>query len=481
MKSFFSGFLSLYSPRLPEVLAYMLQSTEYDATAYIKWFWRAENYNKIMTRRTLHKTKAARLIVLCIRVAVVMQLLVGSYLLYRFFAKDTYYLLFPSIVTIVTYPVVVAHCLALPMFVVGPIFKKRREQKVQTATLALIQKMTSKRILVAGSYGKTTIKELLGTILGAGLKVAITPANKNTPTEHLKFVRSLDGDEDIIVFELGEGKPGDVETFRKTLRPDYVFITGLAPAHLDNYPSYDDAVTDILSVVKGLDKANIFYNAGSHDLKQKICSGNAYSHSGCLDLTVVGYSQSLEGLKIDIESKTAKYSLGSNMIGEHLVGPIVGVCALGLQLGLSTKQIQSGVAKTQPYEHRMQPRQLNGAWIIDDTYNGNIEGIAAGIKLLSSLKAKRKIYVTPGLVDQGDETEKVHHKIGNMLGIANFDRVVLMQNSVTDYIVAGIKKHKCTSEIVIEHQPLKYYQGLEHHLAAGDIVLMQNDWTDNYA
>lgn len=78
------------------------------------------------------------------------------------------------------------------------------------------------------------------------------------------------------------------------------------------------------------------------------------------------------------------------MLGKHHLGFLGFVAALALELGLSEQQVQAGVAKTKPFAHRMQPYQLSGAWIIDDTYNGNLEGIRAGTGLLRELPAKRK-------------------------------------------------------------------------------------------
>ena len=129
----------------------------------------------------------------------------------------------------------------------------------------------------------------------------------------------------------------------------------------------------------------------------------------------------------------------------------------------------------------MQPYLLSGAWIIDDTYNGNLEGIRAGTQLLKYLEAYRKIYVTPGLVDQGEETERVHIEVGELIAAAQPDLVVLMQNSVTDYIQHGLAKAKFAGQVQIKTAPLEFYTNLNHFVAAGDLVVMQNDWTDNYA
>jgi UDP-N-acetylmuramyl pentapeptide synthase len=129
----------------------------------------------------------------------------------------------------------------------------------------------------------------------------------------------------------------------------------------------------------------------------------------------------------------------------------------------------------------MQPYQLQGAWVIDDTYNGNLEGIRAGTVLLAELPAKRKIYVTPGLVDQGAEKERVHKEVGRLISEAQPDMVVLMRNSVTGYIEEGLKAGGYSGEVRIETQPLEFYTNLSHFVATGDVVVMQNDWTDNYA
>jgi len=138
------------------------------------------------------------------------------------------------------------------------------------------------------------------------------------------------------------------------------------------------------------------------------------------------------------------------------------------------------VAKTVPFEHRMQPYTLNGAWVIDDTYNGNIEGVRAGTALLKSLDAVRKLYVTPGLVDQGHETKNIHEQMGVLIAAAKPDIVVLMKNSVTPYIEKGLKQGLFGGELRIETDPLGYYRNLDQHIATGDLVLMQNDWPDNY-
>ena len=165
-------------------------------------------------------------------------------------------------------------------------------------------------------------------------------------------------------------------------------------------------------------------------------------------------------------------------MGRHQIGPLSLAAALADQLGLSLQEIESGIRKTKPYEHRLQPYQLHGAWVIDDTYNGNLEGIKAGLVLLKELPAKRKIYVTPGLVDQGKETQNVHEMVGRAISSSAPDLVVLMKNSVTKFIKAGIDNKNINVKLVDD--PLNFYTNIDQIISSGDLLLMQNDWTDNY-
>lgn len=167
------------------------------------------------------------------------------------------------------------------------------------------------------------------------------------------------------------------------------------------------------------------------------------------------------------------------MIGEHTIGVTSAVVALAHELGVTKKQIEAGMRRVLPFEHRMDPRPLHGAWIIDDTYNGNSLGVAAGLAFLKSSGARRRVYVTPGLVETGAAAESVHEEIGKQIAVSA-DVVVLMKNSVTEYIKAGLLKKKFAGTLIEVDNPLEFYTNLEHFVAMGDIVLMQNDWTDNY-
>jgi len=60
MKNFIKAITVFYTPKTyPRTIVYMLQTTDYQPAAYLKWFWRTQNFNKVIVRRTLNETKAA--------------------------------------------------------------------------------------------------------------------------------------------------------------------------------------------------------------------------------------------------------------------------------------------------------------------------------------------------------------------------------------------------------------------------------------
>jgi UDP-N-acetylmuramoyl-tripeptide--D-alanyl-D-alanine ligase len=478
MKNFFS----LYSPNYSRTLVYMLQSTEYAVEPYLKWVWRTKDFSSVMRRRTLNKTKAARLLLLSLRLGILLELALGCLLVYlglkHHLSGGAYF----GVALIIVYPFIWAYLLIVPLtlgrlFITGP----AQAKQIEDASIIFADHKAIK-IAVAGSYGKTSMKELLNTVLSEKFKLAVTPANKNVSSSHAKFAKSLQGDEEILVIEYGEGEPGDVMRFANLTHPTQGVITGLAPAHLDKYKTLQAAGQDIFSLADYLQNKNVYVNDEAESVKPFIKdSYNLFNEKSALDWQVSQVRTGLDGTSFEITKHNKKLSLKSGLVGKHQVGYLAFVAAYGLNLGMTDKQVVEGLSKTKPFEHRLQPYSLSGAWIIDDTYNGNLEGIKAGTRLLRDLQAKRKIYVTPGLVDQGEENRRVHISIGKLIAEAAPNIVVLMKNSTTKFIEAGLMQADYGGEIRIEDDPLGFYLNLKHFVASGDLVVMQNDWPDNYA
>lgn len=481
----YRAIMSKYRPKFIRSLVYMIQSAEYDPKAFWDWYLRAKDFSNVEKRRLLVNTAKAKTCLVwlwsIIVAAWVTLIVAGIWIAGNSTLEEK--LIFVAVVSMTVYlaPTILALSLMAFTWLLNIAQKPIEHRIIKRGQEAFAQHKGTK-IAIAGSYGKTTAKEVLKTVLSEGLKVAASPGNMNVALSLAKFALSLDGDEDVVIIEFGEAKPGDVRRFAQLSRPSMGVITGIAPMHLDKYLSLEAAAGDIFELASSLGDQNIYVNADSREALRYIKeSHQKYSKQGCGGWTVGEVIKvSPEDTEFVLQKSDKKLHLRSGLLGRHLIGVQVLAAVLALEFGLSERQVSDGISKCIPFEHRMQPRKVAGAWVIDDTYNGNIEGMRAGIALLNELPAKRRIYVTPGLVDQGEETEKVHRQLGEMLAVG-IDEVILMRNSTAAMISAAMHDNGFEGKLTIIEDPMTFYSNMESFLATGDVVVMQNDWTDNYS
>lgn len=478
-----STIFSLYLPQYPSVLAYMLQSTEYRVGPYLRWYWRTQDFSKVANRRQLEPTTAATALLAVLRCGMLLQILVGLLFIYLWHWQGVAGGWAFGLAFILAYPVVWAHLIVVPLLLARFLIIEPRQRYQVLQSEQVFRKHKGAKIAIVGSYGKTTMKEILRTVLGEAKNVAATPANRNVAVSHAQFAKTLSGEEDILLIEYGEGAPGDVDRFARITHPTHAVITGVAAAHLDRYKTVEAAGQDIFSVTSRVKPPSQVYVNSESSVAHAFLKPEfqRYDQHGALGWKVDGVIVTLNGLSFRLHKGKHELRLKSGLIGRHNLGPLSLASALAHDFAVADKAIVRGVSQTQPFEHRMQPYQLHGAWIIDDTYNGNLEGIRAGTALLKELSAKRKLYVTPGLVDQGDDTAAIHEEVGRLIAASGADVVILMHNSVTTFIQRGLSVAKFNGELKVERDPLTFYTNLGQFVAAGDVVLMQNDWPDNYA
>lgn len=475
--------LEMYRPRFVTTLAYMLQSTEYLAWPYVRWFWRTQDFRSVIRRRGFVPTRPARALRALMAAGMFVQFSVGVSLLVQWLWQGYDGSWQWGVALLVSYPIVWSHLVTIPLMAGRWLIIEPRQRSMIRSATKIFAAHPGIRLAVMGSYGKTSMKEILRTVLSEGKRVVATPANRNVAVSHARFAQSLDPEAEIIVLEYGEGRPGDIARFAELTAPTHAIVTGLAPAHLDRYRSLDRVAKDLFSISRFVDAGRLYVNRDGKDIGPYLSKDLVkYGSSGGMGwkVTDVMIEPDASGMSFTISKGRRSIGLRTRLVGRHMVGPVAFAATLALSLGLSEEQVIAGVAKTEPFEHRMQPSRVGGALIIDDTYNGNLEGIRAGTALLAELPADRKWYVTPGLVEQGRDTAKIHHEFGKLVAAASPDVVVLMDNSVRQYIEAGLTVGGFQGEVRIESDPLQFYTDLPLFVAAGDVVLMQNDWTDNY-
>lgn len=468
------NYLSRYRFSYLRALVYMLQENLYDVRPYIAWYNRTSDFNSVMKRKTLVMTSKAKLLLMWLVV-----LAIGLGVLIGYYVVGQEYLLAGALFVLL--PQFLALGVMLPLVVGTALIQRPREKKIIAAAKKNLAAHKGMKIAIVGSFGKTTMKEILATVLAEGKKVAATPGNMNTPLGISRFVDRLDGSEEVLIFELGEYYPGDIRDLCDLVQPDMGVMTGINEAHLERFKSIDRTIATIYELADYLGDKPLWVNGESKLAADNLRKGSVtYSRKGVGSLKVQHAKTSLNGTDFQIVGGGTKLRLHSDLLGLHNVGPLAAGVAVANYVRLHPAQIEAGIAKTKPFDHRMQPSEAGGIWTIDDSYNGNPDGARVAIEFLSSLTDHRRVYVTPGLVEVGSATAEVHRQIGRQLA-GSVDVAILVNNSATPFIAEGLTEKKFAGEVLWYDDGLSCLNALSQITKPGDVVLLQNDWSDNYA
>ncbi len=476
---------SRYHPRYLRSLVYMLQASEYKLRDYFAWLSRVDDFATVEKRKKLVKTPKTLFLLAglwAITIIFVIWVVAQIFVIGSFNFTHEYTFWVTLILEIVLFPHLLAYLVAVPLWLGQILIQAPRTFFILRKTRRQLAAHPAVKIAVAGSYGKTTMREILATVLAAGKKVAAPPHSYNTPLGIAKFTSGLKGDEEVLVFELGEYYPGDVKKLAQLVRPGIGVITGINEAHLSKFKTLESTVATIFELADYLGSKPTYKNDESPLVAKSVSASDSlrYSRKGVNSWIVTEAKTNLEGVRFMARRKRQLVRARSELLGLHQIGPLVAAIDIADRLGLSSEQIEAGLSQTKPFEHRLQPKVENGVVTIDDSYNGNPDGVKAAIDFLALQKDYRRIYVTPGLVEMGARTAEVHCEIGRELANA-VEVVVLIKNSVTPYIEEGLKAAKFNGELVWFDDALKAFSALPNLTAKGDLVLIQNDWPDNYA
>ncbi len=471
--------LTRYYPRYVRSLVYMVQASEYCARDFLAWYRRTEDFAHVENRKSIVWTVKARALYALSWVAIVLWVI--GIIAYAGFTQSDFTFALSGTLIVLT-PFVFPYALVGILLLVN-MAQRPIEARLVREAKATLERHPGIKIAIAGSYGKTTMREILRIVLSTSKKVAAPPGSYNTPLGIAAFVKTLAGDENVVIFELGEYYPGDIKKLCDFVQPDVGIITGVNEAHLEKFGTLDKTTATIFELADFMGDTPIYINAENTLAREYAREGDIlFSREYVGQWRVGGAQTDLRGTSFRIAHGGDIIRGASTLLGLHMVGPLAAAAVIARELGATLEEVEAGVKETKAFDHRMQVRIDNaGVITIDDSYNGNPDGAAAVIAFLAGITGHKRYYVTPGLVEMGARKEVVHKEIGRLLADAKIENVVLMQNSVTPFIEAGLREHGFKGKVLWYEDMPKALTSLAHTTVSGDIVLIQNDWPDQYA
>ena len=348
------------------------------------------------------------------------------------------------------------------------------------------------RIGITGSYGKTSAKHMLGTILARRYRTLITPKSYNTPMGVSRVIleNDLEGLE-VFVCEMGARYRGDIRELCGLVRPRYGLITSIGKQHLETFNTLDAVVSTKFELVEALPEDGCaFFPAdneiclGLYDRTETDKALFGFDGQGrMLDIAVDDYRPGPNGSSftlIDREGSTVRCTTA--LLGRHNVQNILGAACVARKLGLTLDEIAEGIAQIEPVEHRLQLiRGANGVTVIDDAFNANPEGAQVALEVLASFTGGRRIIVTPGLVELGKEEAELNRGFGRAMAISVDEAILVGAPARIAPLREGLLEEGFDREHIHEVPGLQEATEAIARLARpGDTVLFENDLPDNY-
>ncbi len=362
---------------------------------------------------------------------------------------------------------------------VTSVFEEKRNQKYIKRAGQVLDEREIIRIGVVGSYGKTSVKNILCTLLSEKYSVVATPESFNTPMGIAKTVTAPDFEpKQIFIAEMGARKRGDIAELCALVKPDYAVFTGVCEQHIQGFGSVENVWAEKSEIFKcGAKK--VFCGGG---LKERVEADFA----GQIDESIfvdetdfeVDTGAAATAFKMRLYGETIEFK--TILLGRMAAENIRLAVMLCIELGMTADEIARGIEKLQPIPHRLQLIQSGGIYILDDGYNCNPKGADEALQALSRFSG-RKCIVTPGMVECGILEEKINGELGAKIAKAGFDKVILVGNTLVGSVKNGFKNAGGDMETLSVAENLDKAQALlKAYLQEGDAVLFLNDLPDVY-
>lgn len=358
---------------------------------------------------------------------------------------------------------------------------------INDAKRRLRERPDLKVIGITGSYGKTSVKYYLQTLLQTRYSVLVTPGNFNTPLGVTRTVRDyLKSTHEIFICEMGARRVGEIKEVCDIAHPDYGIITSVGPQHLETFFSMENIQKTKFELADALPENGMLFLNGDNEYIQEKAAGYPrkifyYSEKEgegycARDVSVSRFGTEFTVTAPDGESERFQMKL----IGSHNVINVVGAIAAANTLGIPLKDLRIPVRKIQPVEHRMQMREHGLVTVIDDAYNSNPVGSRAAVETLAMFDGIR-ILITPGMVELGDKEAEYNYRFGTYAADC-CDYILLVGKKHTEPIREGVLSKDFPAEKCLVFDKLEEAVSYAYAIKGQGhkYILLENDLPDNY-
>ena len=342
---------------------------------------------------------------------------------------------------------------------------------------AHVRRRWGKRVVaITGSAGKTTTKEAVAAALGAQLNVLKSRGNLNNGFGLPLQLLRLEPEHEIAVVEMGMNHAGEIAALARIAGPDWGVVTNVGTAHIENFPDGQAGIARAkLELVAALPASGVaFLNCDDPYLSQfgREFQGRViYFGAGpCADPQTLDVREDLDGLHVRFRAAQRTATLTLRLLGSHNASNAMAGLAVALEAGVDLDAAVRAIEGLTAGDSRGEIIAVEGAIILNDSYNSNPEALRSMIHTLAARPATRRILVAGEMLELGDFGEKMHVACGQAAADAHLDLVAGVQGNAVHLAAAA-----CAGGVASLFLPNAEEAGrwLKQILRPGDVVLVK--------
>ncbi|MFH0735668.1 MAG: UDP-N-acetylmuramoyl-tripeptide--D-alanyl-D-alanine ligase [bacterium] len=316
------------------------------------------------------------------------------------------------------------------------------------------KKLNAKVISITGSNGKTSTKEYLSTMLSTIYNVVKTEGNNNNHIGVPLTILEADEKTEMLVLEHGTNHFNEISYTAAIAQPDFGLITNIGDSHLEFLMDKNGVLEEKYALIEETIKNDgyVFINLDDKLITKKAKSiPNKISFSFSKDADVRG-----KVLGTDKKGRTELWISFRNTVlecslpiyGNANAKNVLAAVSIAQMLGLSKKDIYSGIKNLQSIKGRTQVSELKKYFLIDDTYNANPDSMKAALQLVSKVTfTTKKVAIIGDMFELGEESENLHKEVAQ----------AIRKSDLTDLILVGTKTELIANELKNSSVKVNYF------------------------
>jgi UDP-N-acetylmuramoyl-tripeptide--D-alanyl-D-alanine ligase len=279
-------------------------------------------------------------------------------------------------------------------------------------------------LAVTGSCGKTTVKEMVGQILGRRLKGKTPPASFNNQIGVPLTLLAAGADDQFVLCEFGTNHPGEIAHLAGIGRPTVAIVTVVAEVHLEGLISLDGVAAEKSAIVEAVPPEGLaILNADDPRVAAmaRKCRGRVITVglNRRADLQAANFTQSEAGVRFTAGGVTFEIPV----LGEHQVVLALASAAAAREMGVSVAESSEVLRQFHPPKMRLAIQNAGDVKILNDAYNANPRSMKAALGLLPIWPDRRKVVFFGDMRELGAASRAAHEDIGRVIAGAGVARL----------------------------------------------------------